>query len=197
MTLGHGPTLANFSVFSVLAKFCSWRLCCCCVVVLCGSMLLCSMLLCSCSCVLVVVFLLLCSCCCVLVVVWFCLVVVVVFGLRRTALRRTAQNFALAGARTRQPDSPHVHISGHLRFKTPPKFNEKTPRETQKQRNGGGKGKTKREIWGPPPFGAPTLSVMTAFGQTAFGQNRIWQKKSEFGQFVFVTAFGQTAFGQN
>ena len=32
---------------------------------------------------------------------------------------------------------------------------------------------------------------------TAFGQNRIWPKKSEFGQFVFVTAFGQTAFGQN
>ena len=38
--------------------------------------------------------------------------------------------------------------------------------------------------------------VMTAFGQTAFGQNRIWPKKSEFGQCVFVTAFGQTEFGQ-
>ena len=37
---------------------------------------------------------------------------------------------------------------------------------------------------------------MPAFGQTAFGQNRIWPKKSEFGQFVFVTAFGQPAFGQ-
>ena len=33
-------------------------------------------------------------------------------------------------------------------FKTPPKFNEKTPRETQKQRNGGGKGKKKSEILG-------------------------------------------------
>ena len=33
--------------------------------------------------------------------------------------------------------------------------------------------------------------VMPAFGQTAFGQNRIWPKKSEFGQFVFVTSFGQ------
>ena len=53
------------------------------------------------------------------------------------------------------PRTPNVHISGHLRFKTPPKFHEKTPRETQKQRNGGGKGKKKREILGPPPFGAP------------------------------------------
>ena len=30
-------------------------------------------------------------------------------------------------------------------------------------------------------------SVMPAFGQTAFGQNRIWPKKSEFGQVIFVT----------
>ena len=36
------------------------------------------------------------------------------------------------------PRTPNVHISGHLRFKTPPKFHEKTPRETQKERNGGG-----------------------------------------------------------
>ena len=39
---------------------------------------------------------------------------------------------------------------------------------------------------------AVTYSVMTAFGQ-----NRIWPKKSEFGQCVFVTAFGQTELGQN
>ena len=44
------------------------------------------------------------------------------------------------------------------RSKTPPKFHEKTPRETQKERNGGGKGKKKREILGSPPFRGPTFS---------------------------------------
>ena len=34
-------------------------------------------------------------------------------------------------------------------LQTPPKFHEKTPRETQKERNGGGKGK-KCEILGGP-----------------------------------------------
>ena len=43
---------------------------------------------------------------------------------------------------------------------------------------------------------ARVTEVMPAFGQTAFGPNRIWPKKSEFGQLVFVTAFVQTAFGQ-
>ena len=31
--------------------------------------------------------------------------------------------------------------------KTPPKFNEKTPRETQKERNGGGRGKKRAKFW--------------------------------------------------
>ena len=56
---------------------------------------------------------------------------------------------------TRQPESPNVHISGFPAFKTPPKFNEKTPRETQKERNGGGKGKKKSEILGGPAEGCP------------------------------------------
>ena len=39
-------------------------------------------------------------------------------------------------------------------------FHEKTPRETQKQRNGGGKGRKSAKFWaphpsGPHPFGAP------------------------------------------
>ena len=38
------------------------------------------------------------------------------------------------------------------------KFHEKTPRGTLKERNGGGKGKKKREILGLPPFRGPTLS---------------------------------------
>ena len=37
--------------------------------------------------------------------------------------------------------------------KTPPKFNEKTPRETQKGQNDGGKGKKKSEILGGPAEG--------------------------------------------
>ena len=48
-----------------------------------------------------------------------------------------------------------MHISGILRFKTPPKFNEKTPRETQKERNGGRKGKNKSAILGGPAEGGP------------------------------------------
>ena len=58
-----------------------------------------------------------------------------------------------AGARTRQPkNSKRAHLRAPA-FKTPPKFNEKTPRETQKERNGGGKGKKKREILGGPAEG--------------------------------------------
>ena len=34
-------------------------------------------------------------------------------------------------------------------------------------------------------------------GHARIWPNRVWPKKSEFGQFVFVTAFGQTEFGQN
>ena len=44
------------------------------------------------------------------------------------------------------PRTPNVHIWWPRRFKTPPKFHEKTPRETQKQRNGGGRGKKTRNL---------------------------------------------------
>ena len=37
----------------------------------------------------------------------------------------------------------------------PPKFHEKTPRETPKERNGGGKGKKKSKILGGPAEGGP------------------------------------------
>ena len=40
-------------------------------------------------------------------------------------------------------------------LQTPPKFNEKTPRETQKERNCGGRGE-KSEILGGPADGGPT-----------------------------------------
>ena len=68
-----------------------------------------------------------------------------------------------AGARTRQPEnSKRAHFRAPA-LQTPPKFHEKTPRETQRERNGGEKGKKKREILGPPPFGAPP------FGAPPFG----------------------------
>ena len=44
-------------------------------------------------------------------------------------------------------------------LQTPPKFHEKTPRQKQKERNGGGRGKKKREILGPPPFRAPPFGA--------------------------------------
>ena len=74
--------------------------------------------------------------------------------------------FGLSGCCVNPGGPPGLHTTAenskraHLRVRalqTPPKFNEKTPRETQKERNGGGKGKKKREIFGPPPFGASTL----------------------------------------
>ena len=66
-------------------------------------------------------------------------------------------------ARTRQPEnSKRAHFRA---LQTPPKLHEKTPRETQKERNGGGRGKKKREILGPHPSGAPP-----------FGQSRNWPK---------------------
>ena len=61
-----------------------------------------------------------------------------------------------------KPGGPENSKRAHFRvpaFKTPPKFNEKTPRETQKQRNGGGKGKKKSEILGCPAEGGPMEGV--------------------------------------
>ena len=60
-----------------------------------------------------------------------------------------------AGARTRQPENSK---RAHLRvpaLQTPPKFNEKTPRETRKNEISGGREKKKREILGGPAEGGP------------------------------------------
>ena len=78
---------------------------------------------------------------------------------------------------TRQPERPNVHISGHLRFKTPPKFNEKTPRERQKERNGGGKGKKKSEILGGPAEGVVQGSPNQQQPQQPQPQQRQTQNK--------------------
>ena len=42
-----------------------------------------------------------------------------------------------------------------------------------------------------------TLYQRLFVGHARIWPNRIWPKKSEFGQDVFVTTFGQNAFGQN
>ena len=82
------------------------------------------------------------------------------FRLPWTTFRRTRAHDS--------PRTPNVHISGHLRFKTPPKFHEKTPKETQKQRIGGGERKKKTRNFGPPPFGSPQLRgpTFSRFGPT-------------------------------
>ena len=126
--------------------------------------------------------------CCVLCVLWCCgasvgCVFKIFVGaskicspLRRTSLRRTAQNFALlflsrhnfhsffplsgsllvefcwcvlAGTlKCARLGSPNVHISGPPRFK-----HQKTPREGRKKENCGGRGEKKLEILGPHPSG--------------------------------------------
>ena len=65
------------------------------------------------------------------------------------------------------------------RFKTPPKFHEKTPREGRKNEISGGREKKKREISGPPKIQAPTPSGPTLpshqklkIGQMRSGQIR-------------------------
>ena len=40
-----------------------------------------------------------------------------------------------------------MHILGSRSSKIQPKFNEKTPRETHKERNGGGRGKKRAKFW--------------------------------------------------
>ena len=64
---------------------------------------------------------------------------------------------------TRQPVNRNVH-NWHRRFKTPPKFHEKTPRERErKSENGGGRGKQGRNFGrsggGGVPRGAPKAGV--------------------------------------
>ena len=144
-------------------------------------LLLCVLSFCvCCRFVFVVVVIVCCCCCCVVLSCCGC-----GFGLRRTGLRRTAQNFALflpfpatvllffvslgvfslnsGGQRT--PD-----VTFERRFKTPPKFHEKTPRERERERNGGRKGEKKREILGPHPSGPrhsrPRPTLRGRFGQS-------------------------------
>ena len=67
------------------------------------------------------------------------------------------------------PRTPNVHISGHLRFKRPPKFHEKTPERHRNSETVAEKGRKSAKFWAPhpsgphpfgtPPFRGPTLRV--------------------------------------
>ena len=65
----------------------------------------------------------------------------------------------------REPKRAHLRAPA---LETPPKFHERTPRETQKERNGGGRGKTKSEILGGPAFGPPPFEPQRS-GAPPFG----------------------------
>ena len=73
---------------------------------------------------------------------------------------------------TRQPESSkRAHLTGPRRFKTPPKFQEKTPREGRKERILRRESeKKKREILAPPPtLRAPTLWAPPPLGSHSSG----------------------------
>ena len=69
---------------------------------------------------------------------------------------------------------------------TPPQFHEKTPRETQKERNGGGRGEKKKRNFGPPTLWGPTLCGPTLPNHTLRSptgqqkQHRIQTKNNSF-----------------
>ena len=52
-----------------------------------------------------------------------------------------------AGASHDSPRAQTCTFEGHRLHKTPPKFHEKTPRERQKERNGGGRGEKRAKFW--------------------------------------------------
>ena len=88
-----------------------------------------------------------------------------------TYSRRGTKPNRAAGARTRQPRTPNVHISFPWRFKHHQNSTEGPTRETQKERNGGGRGKKKRENFGLPTLLSPTLRGPT-LRHPNFGQSR-------------------------
>ena len=78
----------------------------------------------------------------------------------------------------REPKRAHFRAPA---LQTPPKFHEKTPRETPRERNGDGRGKKKREILGPHPSGPhPSGPNFSGFGgPTLLGPTRGGSQKSE------------------
>ena len=75
------------------------------------------------------------------------------------------------GGFTRQPEnSKRAHLSAPA-LQTPPKFNEKTPREGRKERILGREKEKKARNFGPPTLRAPTLRdpTFSGFGPPPFG----------------------------
>ena len=108
----------------------------------------------------------LCWCLLLFVWLWFVLVVwlLVWTSLRRTSLHRTAQNVALffpAGVSDDSPRTPNVHILGPGASKSPPRFNEKTPKRGQKERKMWREREQKARNFGPPTLRGPTLRSPT------------------------------------
>ena len=135
--------------------------------------LLCVVLLLCCCCVVVVLLLCCCCCCCGCVCVCGC-----VQGL--------SGPIGPPGLAHDSPRTPTVHIWGPRRFKTPPKFHEKTNKRGRKDRIlWREREKTARNFghppFGPPPFGPhpwarPTLASSTLAN---FGPTRKLVKKTE------------------
>ena len=71
------------------------------------------------------------------------------------------------------PRTPNVHISGPWRFKHHQNSTKGPQKERRKKETCGGRGKKKREILGPPPFGAPPFGA-PPFGAPAFGAPPFW-----------------------
>ena len=80
------------------------------------------------------------------------------FSLSRHNVHSFFPLFGAAGDSHDSPRTPNVHISGSRPSKTPPKFNEKTPREGRRNENCGGGRKKKSEILFGPAEGGPAES---------------------------------------
>ena len=72
------------------------------------------------------------------------------------SLRPSVSNSFFCGGFT------NVHISGSRPSKKPPKFNEKTPRDTKRAKMGAGEGKKSAKFWATNP--SPTLRGPTLRG---------------------------------
>ena len=92
--------------------------------------------------------------CCV--VVWCCVMLCVVVCCCVLLL-------LCAGASHNSQRTPNAHIWGSRPSKTPPKFNEKTPRERQNERKWGREREKRATFWAPHPSG-PTLRCPTLRG---------------------------------
>ena len=81
--------------------------------------------------------------------------------------------FGAAGVPHDNPRTGNVHASV-LGLQTPPKFHEETPKRGKKELKLCGRGQKKREILGPPPFGAHSLYTRSKNGLAKIGFGPNW-----------------------